>query len=61
MSEIKDLSKLDPELDLGIDIEKLENAFNGPLLDNVTTTEDISNQNHEEDLESNQLKTSIEE
>ena len=66
---------------MSLNIEKLENAFNGPLLDNETTTddetsvddepasevevqtseEDISNQNYEEDLQSNQLKTSIEE
>jgi segregation and condensation protein B len=65
LSEIKDLSKLDPELDLGIDIEKLENAFNGPLLDNESTddepSEDITSLSDVEDLESNQLKTSIEE
>ncbi|MFT5451502.1 MAG: segregation and condensation protein B [Enterobacterales bacterium] len=72
LSEIKDLSKLDPELDLGIDLEKLEIAFNGPSVGAVSTTdeetttdeepkEDIISQNHEEDFESNQLKTQIEE
>lgn len=81
LSEIKDLSKLDPELDLGIDIEKLENAFNNLSVDEKSTTdeqasteeepsvdvevltskEDSTSINHDEDFESNQLNTSTEE
>jgi len=92
LSEIKDLSKLDPELDLGGGLEKLENEYGEPSIDKEHTDEeplvndesstdkessiaktpleddetlssndDISNRDNEDDLESNQLKISTEE